>query len=74
MFGGSVQKDFKRENLRENELKRGRSEGQRESSRERALREGLNRELKSDINKAFKGHSLLKKSEPYPVGACNKSK
>ena len=27
----------------------------------------LQRELKSDLNKAFKGQSL-KKSEPYPVG------
>ena len=45
----------------------------RESSRERALREGHKkgpkRELKSDLNKALKGHSL-RESEPCPVGAC----
>ena len=31
--------------------------------------EGLKRELKSDLNKAFKGHSI-KESEPCPAGAC----
>ena len=30
---------------------------------------GLKGELKSDLNKAFKGYSL-KESEPCPVGAC----
>ena len=32
-------------------------------------KKGLKRELKSDLNKAFKGQSL-KKSELCPLGAC----
>ena len=38
-------------------------------SKERAQERELKRKLKSDLNKAFKGHSL-RESESCPVGAC----
>ena len=47
-----------------------RSKERAEKKAKELKREGLKRELKSDLNKAFKGHSL-NESEPWPVGSCS---